>query len=304
MAKSRRTKHPEVGGIAHLEHVNFEVDSHDMVSIFFMAGLGFTRDPYTRSDEKNMAANVGLQQFHLPRLGRATPPMQGVIGLITPELEAIKARLKGLQKEGLFKGTPFRYQVKKGYHEVMSPFGVKMRLHQTGTLPFPKVLGMPYVDIPVEPGKAEPILNFYKRVMRSTGSIEKVSGKKAACVTMGPYQWTRFIETKGLDSYDNHTFHIAYYVSNYNEVLDEIERNKGVMAGGQNQIFFFEKIFDPDNGDLIYSLQNEVRSFYHEDFMRPLVNRWPMSDEPFSVQRDPNREKARQQGFMPGPWDN
>ena len=131
-----------------------------------------------------------------------------MIGLITPELEAIKARLKGLQKEGLFKGTPYRYQVKKGYHELMSPFGVKMRLHQTGSLPFPKVLGMPYVDIPVEPGKAEPILNFYKRIMRSTGTIEKVHGKKAACVTMGPYQWTRFIETKGLDSYDNHTFHI------------------------------------------------------------------------------------------------
>jgi|GEM_PF-5925067 len=41
MAKSRRTKHPEVGGIAHLEHVNFEVDSHDMVSIFFMGGAWF-----------------------------------------------------------------------------------------------------------------------------------------------------------------------------------------------------------------------------------------------------------------------
>jgi len=121
---------------------------------------------------------------------------------------------------------------------------------------------------------------------------------------MGPYQWTRFIETEGLDSYDNDTFHIAYYVSNYNEVLNFIDDGGSVIAGGQNQIFFFQTIFDPDTGDEIFSLQNEVRSFYHEDFMRPLINRWPMSDEPFSVQRDPNREQTRQWGVMPGPWSN
>ena len=83
-----------------------------------------------------------------------------------------------------------------------------------------------------------------------------------------------------------------------------IEDADAIYNGGQNQIFFFNKIFDPDNGDEIFSLDNEVRSFYHEDFMRPLINRWPMSDEPFSVQRDPNREQARQQGVLPGPWSD
>ena len=304
MAHKKRTKHPEVGGIAHLEHINFEVADHDMVSIFFMAGLGFTRDPYTRSDEKNMAVNVGMQQYHLPRMGRPTPPMHGVVGLITPELNAVKERCDGLEKEGVFKGTPYAYEVKNDCHEVMSPFGVKMRLHPTGSLPFPKVLGMPYVDLPVEPGKADGILKFYTQVMRATGAIEEIDGKKAASVVMGPYQWVRFIETEGLDSYDNGTFHIAYYVSHYNEVLDTIEDADAIYNGGQNQIFFFNKIFDPDNGDEIFSLDNEVRSFYHEDFMRPLINRWPMSDEPFSVQRDPNREQARQQGVLPGPWSD
>jgi hypothetical protein len=304
MAHKKRTKHPEVGGIAHLEHINFEVADHDMVSLFFMAGLGFTRDPYTRSDEKNMAANVGMQQFHLPRMGRPTPPMHGVVGLITPELDAVKDRCDGLEKEGVFKGTPYAYEVKSDCHEIISPFGVKMRLHPTGGMPYPKVLGMPYVDLPVEPGKADGILKFYKKVMRATGAIEEIDGKKSASIVMGPYQWVRFIETEGLDSYDNDTFHIAYYVSNYNEVLDTIEDADAVFNGGQNQIFFFNKIFDPDTGDEIFKLDNEVRSFYHEDFMRPLINRWPMSDEPFSVQRDPNREQARQQGTMSGPWSD
>ncbi|MDA0656426.1 MAG: hypothetical protein O2912_08480 [Proteobacteria bacterium] len=304
MARSKRTAHPEIGGIAHLEHVNFEVADHDMVSIFFMAGLGFTRDPYTRTDEKNMAANVGQQQFHLPRLGRPTPPMHGVIGLITPELDAVKERCDVLEKEGVFKDTPYAYEVKNDCHEVMSPFGVKMRLHATGSMPFPRVLGLPYVDIPVPPGSAAGILKFYERVMRAPCYIEEMDGKTTGFVTMGPYQWTRFIETEGLDSYDNDTFHIAYYVSNYNEVLDFIDDGGAVIAGGQNQIFFFQKIFDPDTGDEIFSLQNEVRSFYHEDFMRPLINRWPMGDEPFTSQRDPNREQKRQWGVMPGPWSN
>jgi len=87
-------------------------------------------------------------------------------------------------------------------------------------------------------------------------------------------------------------------------VFDTIEDADTVFNGGQNQIFFFNKIFDPDTGDEIFKLDNEVRSFYQEDFMRPLINRWPMSDEPFSVQRDPNREQARQQGIIPGPWSD
>jgi hypothetical protein len=58
-----RIRHPEVGGILHLEHVNFPVADYDMATAFFMAGLGFTRDPFTRADETNMAVNVGLQQF-------------------------------------------------------------------------------------------------------------------------------------------------------------------------------------------------------------------------------------------------
>ena len=34
----RRERLPEVGGLLHLEHVNFEVADHEMATIFFMNG--------------------------------------------------------------------------------------------------------------------------------------------------------------------------------------------------------------------------------------------------------------------------
>lgn len=60
---------PEIGGIVHLDHVNFETPDHDMATVFYVNGLGLTRDPYRRADETNMGINVGVQQFHLPRRG-------------------------------------------------------------------------------------------------------------------------------------------------------------------------------------------------------------------------------------------
>ena len=296
--KKSRIRHPEIGGIAHLEHVNFTVADYDLASVFFIAGLGFTRDPFTRTDETNMAINVGQQQYHLPRRSVGTPPMHGVIGIITPELDAVKRRFDDLAREGVFDGTPYSYTVSQDGHEIMSPFGVRMRLHPRGNLPFPRVLGLPYVEIPVPMGSAVGIGRFYERVMQA--SVAHEDSGRAVRVTMGPYQWTRFIETDGLSDYDNGTFHIAYYVSHYNAVFDTINDRGDLLGGGDDQVFFFKNIFDPDTGKKVFGLENEVRSFYHPDFMRPLINRWPMSDEPISFQRDPEREKKRYLGTMPG----
>ena len=96
-AENQRIEYPEVGGIMHLDHVNFEVLEYDSVTAFFMAGLGFTRDPYNRTDENNMGVCVGMQQFHLPRRGNSTPPSTVVIGIVVPDWPGIKERLDGLE---------------------------------------------------------------------------------------------------------------------------------------------------------------------------------------------------------------
>jgi hypothetical protein len=65
-------------------------------------------------------------------------------------------------------------------------------------------------------------------------------------------------------------------------------------------VFFFDRIFDPDNGATVFPLENEVRSVYQRDFMRPLVNRWPITDEPFSDQAEVLGDIEREQGFVLG----
>lgn len=293
-----RIRHPEVGGILHLEHVNFPVADYDLATAFFMAGLGFTRDPFTRADETNMAVNVGLQQFHLPRRKTGTPPIHARVGLITPELDAVQERCDALEREGVFAGTPYRYTAGAEFHDIVSPFGVRLRLHPVGHLPFPRVLGLPYVELPVPPGSVAGIGRFYEQVMQAPVVFE--DGGRALRVTAGPYQWLRFVETPGLADYGNGPFHAAYFISRYNSVFDTL-RERGVRTSpGLDQVFMFEDIVDPDSGNTVFAFGNEVRSVYHFDFMRPLVNRWPMSDELPYYQRDPERESKRRIGFMPG----
>ena len=36
------TTNPEIGGIVHLDHVNFETPDHEMATVFYLNGLGFT----------------------------------------------------------------------------------------------------------------------------------------------------------------------------------------------------------------------------------------------------------------------
>ena len=45
----------------HLDHNNFQVPEHDLVTVFFINGLGLTREPFRRADETNIGINVGLQ---------------------------------------------------------------------------------------------------------------------------------------------------------------------------------------------------------------------------------------------------
>ena len=92
------SRDPEVGGILHLEHVNFTVPGQDLITAFFINGLGLTRDPYKRVDETNFGVNVGQQQFHLPS-GGETAPFPGCVHLVSPDRDMIVMRLRRLPQD-------------------------------------------------------------------------------------------------------------------------------------------------------------------------------------------------------------
>src|SRR5215469_514442 len=56
----------DLGNSIHLEHVNVQVPDQRLAALFYVAGLGLTRDPYLMVSDSNMWVNVGRSQFHLP----------------------------------------------------------------------------------------------------------------------------------------------------------------------------------------------------------------------------------------------
>ena len=56
----------DLGNIVALEHVNVAVPDQQLATLFYVTGLGLTRDPYLMTGTKNMWVNVGRSQFHLP----------------------------------------------------------------------------------------------------------------------------------------------------------------------------------------------------------------------------------------------
>ena len=56
----------DLGNSVHLEHVNVTVPDQRLATLFYVTGLGLTRDPYLMVSDSNMWVNVGRSQFHLP----------------------------------------------------------------------------------------------------------------------------------------------------------------------------------------------------------------------------------------------
>ena len=57
----------DLGNIVGLEHVNLLVPDQRPATLFYVSGLGLTRDPYMMTSVDNMWINVGPKsQFHLP----------------------------------------------------------------------------------------------------------------------------------------------------------------------------------------------------------------------------------------------
>ncbi len=301
MQYSQNVVHPEVGGILHLEHVNFTITgSQDMITTFFVNGLGFTRDPFRRTDETNFGVNMGMQQFHFPS-GNEPTEFHGKVHLVCPDLEMIRIRLERLEMMGRFKGTPYALTVKDKELDVVTPLGQRMHIVDPSTILFPHPIGMFQVDLPIPRGAAEGTAAYYRDVLGAPVALAEHEGKPAAMVTMGQYQTVHFYEDKvpGFD-YDYDTFHLAFYITNYNAIADRLE-SQGKIKGHRGPIMFFSKeVFDPRTGGTLFPLENEVRSVFHFDFMRPLVNRWPLVTEPFTDQFMARRDFNTEVGFNPG----
>lgn len=265
----------DVGNLVALEHVNVTVPDLELAALFYVSGLGLTRDPYIDFGGANMWVNVGSQQFHLPK--GAPQVLRGTIGLVVPDLDQFKARLARLQRRSAdqLEGTAFAcVEGEDATVAVTCPWGNRFRVHEAGEDFGGMGLGVPYVDFDVARGTAAGIARFYGEVVGAPASLRGSSGSRCAEVRVGRAQRLRFIETAAeLPAYDGH--HIAVYLANFSKPYRALcERGLITLETNEHE-YRFQDIIDLDGGGVLATVEHEVRSMFHPMFDRELVNRDP-----------------------------
>lgn len=255
----------DVGNIVMLEHVNLTVPDQGIAALFYVTGLGFTRDPYIDFGTFNMWINLGEQQFHLPKAEAQV--LRGHIGVVVPDLDDLKKRLKFIAKP--MSGTQFFWEEHDDHIALTCPWGNQIRAYPAGSFPLMD-LGMPYVEMQVAPGTSEGIASFYRKII----GCPATAGDGVARVRMGYNQEMRFAETDApIAAYDGH--HIAVYVSNFSAPHAFLQERGLITEESDQYQYRFQAIIDPDSGETLTEIEHEVRALSHAMYHRNLVNRNP-----------------------------
>jgi hypothetical protein len=262
----------DLGNIVGLEHVNVTIPDQRLATLFYITGLGLTRDPYLVTGVTNMWVNCGRSQFHLPTRGPQV--LRGRIGLVTPDLDALVKRLESVREP--LEGTKFDYRAPNGNDavDVTCPWGNRFRCHMAGGEYAPVQLGLSYVQFDVPPDTAKGIVRFYDKFLNAPGRVEKFDGAMAARIQAGYRQELVFRETRAkLPKFDGH--HIQIYVTDFSGPYRKLDK-LGLISEESNQHQYrFEKIVDPKSSDELFVIDHEVRSMTHPLYGRPFVNRNP-----------------------------
>jgi hypothetical protein len=259
----------DVGNIVQLEHVNVQVPDQLTATLFYIIGLGLTRDPYLNVGLDNMWANIGEQQFHLPT--RSPQVIAGHIGLVVPSIDALERRLG--QVEERLKNTRFAWARRDDHVEVTCPWGNRFQCYPSDTGRFGDMaLGLAYVEFLVTSGTAAVIGRFYEKVMGAPCEIQEDRSGTAARIAIGRNQALIFRESRdGLLPYDGH--HIAIYVANFSGPYNFLKERSLVTEDVRNHQFRFQDIIDVERERRVFQLEHEVRSLRHPMYHRPFVNR-------------------------------
>ncbi len=264
-----RTKE-DLGNSIHLEHVNVTVPDQRLATLFYVTGLGLTRDPYLMVSDTNMWVNVGRSQFHLPS-GQAQV-LRGHTAIVISGRKALLERLASVAKK--LDGTAFAYREHNDYVEATCPWGNRLRCYEPDAARFGRItLGIPYVEFEVPRGAAQGICAFYPAIMGIKAELGNGDGALAR-VQVGKDQYLQFRETDGPQGdYDGH--HVQIYITNFSgpyRLLSE----RGLVSQEDNQYQYrFRDIVDPADGRHLFTVEHEVRSATHPMYLRPLVNRDP-----------------------------
>ncbi len=261
----------DVGNIVKLEHVNVRVADQRLATLFYVAGLGFTRDPFIMVSTNNMWINMGGSQFHLPT--GSPDVVRGVSGLVVPDRKSLLDRLAKVK--GQLDGTKFSYAEHNDYVEATCPWGNRFRLHEPDRESFgPIVLGLPYVMFDVPEGAADGIARFYREVFATHVDVREDGEGRKAWVQSGSKQYLIFRETdQPLPAYDQH--HIQLYIADFSKPYRRLGELGIITIDTLEHEYRFNDIVDIETRKVLFTVEHEVRSMRHPLYGRPLINRNP-----------------------------
>ena len=181
----------DLGNSIHFEHVNVTIPDQRLATLFYVAGLGLTRDPYLMVSDTNMWVNVGRSQFHLP--DGAPQVLRGHTGIVIAGREALLERLASVAKK--LEGTSFAFTEHNDHVEAICPWGNRVRCYEPDAARFGRItLGIPYVEFDVPAGTAKAICAFYPEIMGMQAEFLNGDGAVAR-VKVGKDQYLQFRET-------------------------------------------------------------------------------------------------------------
>jgi len=272
MANSYDRARQDLENVVLLEHVNVTIPDQRLATIFYLSGMGFTRDPYLMTGIDNMWVNVGRSQFHLPSRGTGAQVLRGHVGIVVPDLAALKGRLQNVAP--LLAETRFAWKEHEGVVEATCPWGNRYRCHAPAPQYGDTDLAIAYLVFDVPVGAARGIARFYEQILETSATVEGKAGSETAVISVSATQRLHFRETgRPQPDYDGH--HIQVYVSDFSGPHRRLLERGLVTEESDEYQYRFRDLVDPDNGRILFAIEHEVRSLTHPLYARPLVNRNP-----------------------------
>jgi hypothetical protein len=260
----------DLGNSIHLEHVNVTVPDQRLATLFYVVGLGLTRDPYLMVADSNMWVNVGRSQFHLPR--GAPQVLRGHTGIVISGRAALLERLAAVAKE--LEGTRFSFSEHNDYVEAICPWGNRVRCYEPDEARFGRItLGIPYVEFEVPVGTAKGSCAFYPEIMGIQAEL-KNGDATVARAKMGKNQYLQFRETDAPQpEFDGH--HVQMYITDFSGPYRRLSERDLISQEDNQYQYRFRDIIDLASGKHLFTVEHEVRSATHPMYLRPLINRNP-----------------------------
>jgi catechol 2,3-dioxygenase-like lactoylglutathione lyase family enzyme len=259
-----RTKE-DIGNIVEFGHVNVLVPDLRLATLFYVTGLGLTRDPFLMTGIDLMWVNAGCAQFHLPE----GPPqvLPGTVGLVVPDLDGLDESLAAVTPA--LEGTLFRVSRRQDAIETVCPWGNRIRCHSPGPRWPGIALGIAYVEFEARPDTVERIARFYREVLLTPVHLE--AGR--ARVPTGVATSLMFAESETTPRTNRNGSHIQIALANFSGPHAWLAARGLITQESNAHQYRFQDVVDVDNGELLFRLEHEVRSMRHPFYARALLNR-------------------------------